>query len=87
MSPKFKPNQTPFPVVFLLGRPDGRAKTQVGLLHVARLAEIPVVGDQITLPRKDQERHWRSVLNRSIHYKAAEANEPAVIDFVEVFLA
>ena len=87
MSPKFKPNQEPFPVVFVLGRPDGMSKTQVGLLHVARLAEVPAVGDQVVLPRKDKDSIWRTVNSRAIRYKPSEANEPAVIDYVEIFIA
>jgi hypothetical protein len=87
----YKPNQGPFPVVFVAEPPYRASKTQVGLLHVASLAEVPRLGDRVWLPRPGKngtpELVHPQVLRRQVHYKPAEPNEPAVIDFVEVILA
>jgi len=87
MTAAFKPNQKPFPVVFVktMSVSPTSGKTQMGLLHVNSLAELPNAEDRVFLPRKDSRRPDELfVLRRQIHYKPAEANEPAVIDFVEV---
>ena len=76
----YKSKQQPFPVVFVRWR--GNNKSQVGLMHVERLGDVPVDGDTLLYLDKKQ----LCVGQRMIRYQPAESNEPAIIDFVEVFV-
>jgi len=84
----YEPNQEPFPVVFITDIWH-KNKTQVGLLHVASLGDVPVVGDDVVLMNPESEEgrpfHGRVSL-RILHYYPAVANERTKINFVEVFV-
>lgn len=88
---KYQPNQPPFPVVFVAEPPARPNKTQVGVIHVASLAAVPQAGDRVWLPRPPEQHAdpftvMPRVIRRQIRYKPSEPNEPAVIEYVEVFL-